>query len=1821
MSPFSKNGASSGKLTEDEHFPEWWRQLPDLLGDLCNKGKFTLGITAVFAGINHHANAEPYDPKTAATFFDWAMQESGKHIGYQPDNFPHAMRVLAGKHFDDLTLATTRKLLGRPADQATFDRLCTEAKKAAQAFAIASEAVGPEEHQPAAEDEDDEDADTSPAARGKKTSASQRSSSEGLAAAAAHQPTVAGNIGKYFSRLAYVLHGLLEHFAPRGATGIAFLVVNVVNKLQDAMASTADNKSPAVIDHKTAQVATACDAVGTATLSLGTLAGIVMAAVLASGDGPLSETGSHLLSNLNNETDLNDNNTLIDISEVHSAIHARRQVIEQAGKAVKGSSQGKNRSHGFLGRGADDSQRPPKPTTPPDAGREWAWGNVTQKWYQQKKDFKAAALRATTDADEPRIHEAAAEAAQQGRTTFVVDDRAFRILDGSLKELSNYSKVFSTHDHALHTSPILDSGAQSDMMPPQFMAGKLRSAHTKIIGVGGALPASEVKSGHAEFTTTDARGHATTISLPAALTHKGIKAPLVSMHKLLERGYKVTLGLGAGTVTTPQGAVIHLVVRNRLWCFPAPPPRATSHATRPPKGIPTSPNPFQALAHDAPSQEPSSSGNVATRSATAKSADSEERDRACRQPKLTPATPKLRPALRTTGTRGGPAKTVQWHHPIASSRGPVSPTQASPPPSPARHGKRVSPMEFHRQNLHAHGEALVKIRAQRIAEDDTAEAHLPSAAELRQIRCTDCSGAAMRKPPTKLTHPRRSHDHDSEMRPGEFLNIDLLGRLDNPQIGFRPPAGQEILILTDSASSAKTYMALPDKSSPSVLFAIQEWTSKSPILPKRITCDSEISTAEIRAWATPLGIDVVACPPHEHASNGRAESAVGFGKAKTATLRQTGGADESFIALTLEWIGIQSSFIPSKGNTTGTAPVDVWPHIPFLHHRHRLRHDLPLFCLCYRATDATQGDSNLSRRGKACIFLGWSRTSESYRLLDLETHRIIDGRRVTFHEDIFPLKDRQRAGEALPSREPFFVDGTRTLGNIEIKHATDEQLATYCALKSISATWPSTSFPKDAPHCWGFRAHRHIPPSQTTLKVNAIDVQVTTFSGTSDDMHDPADNQYHQRPYLFAIPVTHTGSGDDMSLRSAISFCFPSAIRLWDIAEQSAARLNRLHQPTIRAQHVTPWCPGVDPPSTPASSLPSRKELRRMAAAERRAGSRRTSTRAPPATGSHFVRTTWCLSAICSPPGDRATPRQSMVKPDYSASSMLFDHEHLDQTSFGLLSETEEEGEGKVGFEPKNIREAKAHPSWPRWQAAIDRENQGLLARGTYTRMHRKDVPNGVQLLHSMYTFKDKTVSKARLVVHGHRQRPSPPPTETHASTPSSQVIRMLTSLTAANRHKTRLIDVKQAFVQSDDLPAGSKLYMVPPPEAEADRDIVWHLRKPLYGLKCAPRAWANTLRKFLEGEGWQSVAHEDTLFQLNKGKARMALVFHVDDILLSYNEAATAAADAFTQALLNRFEAKDEGEVQRYLGVDFTRHDDGSISLSQEPLVLGLLDRFQLLDCNPVSTPLPPGINLSTQDSPKNGPNRDLAGKFREVVGTLQYLATWTRPDIAHATHVLSRHSSNPGEVHWTAASHVMRYLKGTSHLGLRYHATPSQDSPPHTRNKLFGYCDSDWGSDIDTRRSVGAHLVFLNGAAISWRSKLQTSTALSTCEAEFYAASRLANEVLWLRRIIAALGYDQGSATPVFEDNRAVLLLAANPVHREKMKHVDISLHNLRDNVANGTVNLLACPTADMTADCLTKALPKPAFVRHREVMLGNAPHTSPPPFMAAHLAILAS
>lgn len=529
---------------------------------------------------------------------------------------------------------------------------------------------------------------------------------------------------------------------------------------------------------------------------------------------------------------------------------------------------------------------------------------------------------------------------------------------------------------------------------------------------------------------------------------------------------------------------------------------------------------------------------------------------------------------------------------------------------------------------------------------------------------------------------------------------------------------------------------------------------------------------------------------------------------------------------------------------------------------------------------------------------------------------------------------------------------------------------------------------------------------------------------------------------------------------------------------------------------------------------------------------------------------------------------------------------------------------------PTTLREARRGPCWPEWEQALKKELDGIAARGTYTQLHRQFVPEKIQLLYGMYVFTRKAdgTAKVRLVVQGHRQRPMPSTSETFTSTPTQPALRAFYSVANQNGDNIDHLDVNQAFCQSDEFSEDIQLYMVPPPLAEADPNVVWRLRRPLYGLATAPKLWADTLRHVLVDQGWSPVAFEDCMWsKITASGYRMLLYVFVDDVLIAYSDVDRAEALSWKQSFLQRFDAKDLGPVKRFLGVDIERNSsNGTLKIHQTEYTLQLLDRFGLSAANPVATPLTPHVNLTKADCPKV-PNPALGAKYREAVGALTWLATATRPDLAHATAVLGAFSSNPGEAHWSEVVHCLRYLVNTFDLGITY--TKDAAAPaPNMQNHLFGFCDSDWAACLDTRRSMGAYLLFLNGGAVAWRSKKQTSVALSTAEAEFMAASATAQTVLWLRRILLDLGAPQLSPTALYEDNAACILLSENPSHKGRARHIDLHVHSLRDHVIQGVVRLVACPTFDMAADLLTKALPSPAFYRHRDVMMGNASSTAP-------------
>jgi hypothetical protein len=211
----------------------------------------------------------------------------------------------------------------------------------------------------------------------------------------------------------------------------------------------------------------------------------------------------------------------------------------------------------------------------------------------------------------------------------------------------------------------------------------------------------------------------------------------------------------------------------------------------------------------------------------------------------------------------------------------------------------------------------------------------------------------------------------------------------------------------------------------------------------------------------------------------------------------------------------------------------------------------------------------------------------------------------------------------------------------------------------------------------------------------------------------------------------------------------------------------------------------------------------------------------------------------------------------------------------------------------------------------------------------------------------------------------------------------------------------------------------------------------------------------------------------------------------------------------------------------------------------------------------------------------------YRSLIGALQYLVNGTRPDIAFAVSYLSRFCENPREVHWNAAIRVVRYLKGTADMGITYKGNDGLVT-------FKAWCDADWASDSQTRRSTTGLMLTMNGGPVVFKSKLQRTVALSTAEAEYTAISICAQEVLWARTLLEELGHAQARATTIHTDNQSAIAIAKNVGYSARAKHVDIRYHFVRGHVLNGWIDLQYVKSASQLADFLTKPVEGKTFQR---------------------------
>lgn len=476
--------------------------------------------------------------------------------------------------------------------------------------------------------------------------------------------------------------------------------------------------------------------------------------------------------------------------------------------------------------------------------------------------------------------------------------------------------------------------------------------------------------------------------------------------------------------------------------------------------------------------------------------------------------------------------------------------------------------------------------------------------------------------------------------------------------------------------------------------------------------------------------------------------------------------------------------------------------------------------------------------------------------------------------------------------------------------------------------------------------------------------------------------------------------------------------------------------------------------------------------------------------------------------------------------------------------------------DPEKYEDAAQHEVWRR---AMEAEIKSIEENNTWELV---ELPDEAKVIGVKWVFKTKFNEKgeiekfkARLVAKGYHQ-------------------------TQAQRGwEVFQLDVKSAFLHGE---LNEEVFVEQPLGFEV-RDAankVYKLRKALYGLRQAPRAWYSRIEGYFMKEGFKKCYCEHTLFVKVKEGSILIVSLYVDDLIYTGNS--YELLNEFRESMKKEFAMTDLGKMKFFLGVEVVQDEQG-IFITQKKYAEDVLMKFEMSECNSVKNPMIPGQKLT-----KKGAGSAIdPTRFKQLVGSLRYL-TATRPDLMFSVNLVSRYMEEPNEEHLLAAKRILRYVQGTSSFGIRYKRGEEQE--------LVGYVDSDYAGDLDDRKSTSGYVFMLGGGAVSWASKKQPIVTLSTTEAEFVAASYGACQAMWQRNILEEIGLAQREGTMVYCDNSSTIKLSKNPVLHGRSKHIHVRFHFLRDLVNEGVINLEFCPTSEQFADIMTKAVKLEVFEKLR-------------------------
>ena len=505
------------------------------------------------------------------------------------------------------------------------------------------------------------------------------------------------------------------------------------------------------------------------------------------------------------------------------------------------------------------------------------------------------------------------------------------------------------------------------------------------------------------------------------------------------------------------------------------------------------------------------------------------------------------------------------------------------------------------------------------------------------------------------------------------------------------------------------------------------------------------------------------------------------------------------------------------------------------------------------------------------------------------------------------------------------------------------------------------------------------------------------------------------------------------------------------------------------------------------------------------------------------------------------------------------------------------------------------------WLEAMNREKQCHVKNGTFgeewsgTGPCPKPVPAGwvFKIKHRGPPIEVKDLTpkqfKARVVIRGQYMQEGLDFNETFAPVAKPMTIRAVFAVATKHSCKLKAGDIETAFLSAD---MDCEVWVHMPAYWGRTNDPITgvkqslpprRLLKGVPGIPQGSRLFHDAFSDHLQTMGWKPSVADKCLFLNPTLRELTAVIIWVDDFIFVHQEEETWSL--FLKNLRSRFTVPTVGDLSCFLGMRICYDPSAKLMhISQSTCIANLLERAQMSDCNPVSTPCVQGLQFTKKDCQKGLPRQRRGHPSLSVSQSLaNFISCWTRPDITFTVNKLCKYMSNPGAVHWQALKHLIRYLKGTQHLGLCYNFAQTADV-----QSLHGYTDSSFADCPDTSKSTIGYVFYYHGAILSWFSKLHTFVTTSTNHSEYAALAAGAKEAQWLVYLFEELDPQiKHTPVPLFVDNSGVVSLVFNPVDHQANKHVRLSCHFARELTDLQIIAPQRVSTDKNLADIFTKAL----------------------------------